>query len=245
MSVFREGEAAASMRLTFRCPPELKGRIPEPVPPARGLPDWVARMPKETEAGDLGFAVRTVKQCPPFLDAMRTGVLIGLLCDVTVAHGRFTWSWDPPALALDTVSRSPLSMHVPEQAAGAPFYDPDATILKFNNLWTVAAPEGWSILITHPANRMDLPFRTLTGLVDADLYADAFIQFPALWTDPGFEGTLQAGTPVAQLIPVPRAPSALQLETLEGAAAERFRAAQARLQAEPGAYRKHWRARKP
>jgi hypothetical protein len=243
VSVAAESGAAARADLTFRCPPEVRDLIQAPVPAARGLPDWLSRMPKEAVAEDLGFSVRTVKQCPPFLDAMRTGVLIGLLCDIEVRDGEFHWSWDPPAMALDQVSRSPLSLHVPEQASGAPFHDPEATILKFNNLWTVSAPAGWSILVTHPVNRTDLPFRTLTGLVDADLYADAFIQFPALWTDPGFAGTLRAGTPVAQLIPVPRTTGTIRLETLDGAAETRFRAAQDRLQAEPGAYRKHWRAR--
>jgi hypothetical protein len=232
------------MRLSFRCPPELKGLIPEPQPARRGLPDWVGAMPQAAHADDLGFELRTVKQCPPFLDAMQTGVLLGLICDVEVRGGRFVWSWDPPALALDRVSRSPLSFHSPEQAAGTPLHAPGRTIVKFNNLWTIEAPAGWSVLATHPVNRDDLPFRTLTGLVDVDLYRDAFVQFPALWRDPDFEGTLPAGTPVAQLIPVRREPAEIDLGTLEGEAADRFRAAEADLEAGPGAYRKHWRAKK-
>lgn len=232
------------MKLTFRCPPELRGLIPQPSPAKRGLPDWLSAMPKQAEAEDLGFAVRTVKQCPPFLDAMRSGVLVPLVCDVEVRHGRFSWSWDPPAMALQRISRAPLSFHAPEQASGVPFHDPGQTVLKFNNLWTIAAPEGWSLLAVHPVNREELPFRTLTGLVDADLYADAFIQFPALWTDPDFEGVLPAGTPVAQLVPVRREALEMEFDTLEGEAAARFEATGVELERAPGAYRRHWRAKK-
>ncbi|MCG8461128.1 MAG: hypothetical protein MI919_32995, partial [Holophagales bacterium] len=85
-----------------------------------------------------------------------------------------------------------------EQAAGSPLSDADTVIVKFNNFWTIECPSGWSLLVTHPVNREDLPFRTLTGLVDADRYGDAFIHFPARWSDPDFTGLLPRGTPVAQ-----------------------------------------------
>jgi len=39
-------------------------------------------------------------------------------------------------------------------------------------------PAGYSLLITHPFNRHDLPFVTLTGLVDADSLLRQFHQLP-------------------------------------------------------------------
>jgi hypothetical protein len=33
------------MRVTFRCPPELEGLLPRPVPASDGLPGWVRSMP--------------------------------------------------------------------------------------------------------------------------------------------------------------------------------------------------------
>src|SRR3546814_12110356 len=68
-----------------------------------------------------------------------------------------------------------------------------------------------SDLYTHPLNRFDLPYRTITGLVDNDRYHDVFTHIPAVWTDPDFVGTLPAGTPIAQCVPLRR--QTLELET--------------------------------
>jgi hypothetical protein len=97
----------------------------------------------------------------------------------------------------------------------------------------------------HPANRRDLPFETLTGLVDADLYGDGLIHFPARWRDPDFAGLLPRGTPVAQCVAVRREALELCVEPLAGAAAERFALLKDALATEPGVYRKRYRAAKP
>jgi hypothetical protein len=192
------------MKVTFRCPPEWFEVLPRPVPAKEGLPEWLRAMPAEVLVAELGGEVRTLKHCPPFLDAMRTGFLMPLVADLRVADGAFSWDWDPPATALGRTTRSPLSFHHAEQATGAPLHDPERLFLKFNNFWTLELEPGWSVLVTHPINRADLPFETITGLVDADRFGDGLIQFPARWLDAGFEGVLARGTPVAQCIPVRR-----------------------------------------
>ena len=232
------------MKITFRCPPELLGFLPRPVPARDGLPAWLRAMPGEAEVPDLGGAIRTLKHCPPFIDAMRAGFLMPLVADVRVEDGAFEWDWDPPPTALGRTTRSPLGFHHAEQASGSPLHDPDRIFLKFNNFWTVELEPGWSLLVTHPANRTDLPFQTLTGLVDADLFRDGLIQFPARWLDPAFEGTLPRGTPVAQCIPVRRETLDLVFEPLAGDAAERFAEVKDALAAEPGVYRRRFRAAK-
>lgn len=232
------------MKVVFRCPPELEALLPKPIPAREGLPEWLKAMPQTAEEPDLGFEVRTVKLCPPFVDAMGSGFLIPLAADIEVAGGRFSWNWDLPPSSLGETTRAPLSFHYPGQAAGAPFHEPDRAILKFNNFWTIELPEDYALLVLHPVNREELPFRSLTGLVDADLYTDACIQFPARWTDPGFEGTLARGTPIAQCIPIRRESLELAFETIEGPRAEAFREVQAALAAEPGVYRKRFRAKR-
>lgn len=232
------------MRITFRCPPELEGLLPRPLPARRGLPDWLKRMAMTAEDADLGFAVRTVKQCPPFVDAMAAGFLMPLAADIRVYDGTFAWDWDPPVGETGTYSRSPLGVHTNSQAAGTPLFDPAALIVKFMNFWTIELPEGWSLFCTHPVNRADLPFRTLTGLVDADAYGHGLIHFPAQWNDKGFEGVLPAGTPVAQCLPVRRDTLDLSVETLSGEAAARFAATERAVATEPGAYKRRFRAPK-
>ena len=117
-------------------------------------------MPREAVSETHGGTVRTLKQCPPFVDAMSHGFVIGLPCDVAVSQGRLSWDWDLPPLALDEHPRSPLSFFVPAQSIGAPFHRADRVTVKFNCFWTIELEPGWSLYATHPVNRDDLPFRT-------------------------------------------------------------------------------------
>jgi hypothetical protein len=230
------------MQVTFRCLPELYEILPRPVAARDGLPDWLRTMPGEALVAELGRRVRTLKHCPPLIDAMRAGFLMPLATDVRVEAGSFSWDWDLPQTALGRITRSPLSFHHAEQALGSPLHDPERVFLKFNNFWTIALEPGWSLLVVHPINRADLPFQTLTGLVDADRYGDGLIHFPARWLDAGFEGVLARGTPVAQCIPVRREALELAFAPLEGEAAARFAEVKDALAAEPGVYRKRYRA---
>jgi hypothetical protein len=87
---------ANPLTLTFRCPAELEGRIPLPQPAAQGLPDWFKAMPPQAfNAVNSGMG-DTVKRCPPFIDAMTSGFLLPLICDVKVENGEFTWDNDLP-----------------------------------------------------------------------------------------------------------------------------------------------------
>lgn len=226
-------------RLTFSCHPALEPILPKPVSASQALPAWLKEMPSEAASETLGGAsVRTLKHCPPFIDAFGMGALMPLVADITIAKGEISWEWDPPAVPDQAFSRSPIGVHVPEQGAGAPLPLGENFALKFMNYWTIAAPEGWSVLFTHPLNREDLPFRTLSGVVQCDQFVDGFVHFPALWVDPDFEGVLPAGTPVAQAIPTPRGALALAFETFDAGKADRVRATQDALQAAPGFYRR-------
>jgi len=199
-------------------------------------------MPAQAHSDLLDQNLRTIKQCPPFLDAMGGGWLMPLLCDVVVGDGlTFAWDWDLPISQLDRLTRSPLSQHPPAQLEGVPFAQPGVAALKFNSAWTVAVPKGWSVLFTHPVNRLDLPFRTLTGLVDCDAFSHGFVHFPALWLDREWTGTLPKGMPVAQLWPVPRAISA-QFGTLDGKHADQVEETLDLIGEERGGYRKNHRA---
>ncbi len=225
------------MQVTFRCDPALAGHLPVPHPPV--LPEWVRDMPR-TAPSDLHPApVRTVKQCPPFIDAMLHGFVIPLACDVHVRGGTLSWDWDPPPPAAAHHPRAPVSFHAAAQVEGTPFRSGDQVIVKFNSFWTVTLEPGWSLFATHPVNRADLPFRLLSGLVDADRFNAVGLLFPALWLDPGFAGTLPRGMPIAQCFPVPRAPLELVDGTLDPRA---YDGLAEELLGGPGVYRRAFRA---
>jgi len=229
------------MHITARCHPALRPLLPDPKPAGQALPDWLRDMPSEVASDLLGdVPLRTLKHCAPMIDALRQGVLIFLPTDVTVAHGRLSWDWDPPALPDTAITRAPVGLHLPDQARGAPIgAAPGQLVLKFINFWTLQTAPGWSLMVHHPVGYPDLPFTTLSGVVDCDLFSDGYVHFPALLRA-GWEGVIRRGTPVAQITPVQRQTDLTVAEmTPDEIAANTAR--QEALQSEPGHYRKHHR----
>ncbi|MDD2868199.1 hypothetical protein [Neomegalonema sp.] len=223
------------MKLIFRRPAEA-GSLAAPRLAREALPDWLKAMPAQAWSEVAGAELRTLKHCPPFLDAMRAGVLLPLAEDLHFDGEDFSWSGDPEAPPL--AERSPIGIHAPEQAQGAPFAPKGEFIVKFLNRWAIETPPGWSLLVVHPFNRLDLPFRTLAGIVEADLFRLGLIHFPALWVDPDFRGILPKGTPVAQILPIPREPLQIELRPLTPEEAAEQAALRESLATEPGVYRR-------
>jgi hypothetical protein len=62
-------------------------------------------------------------------------------------------------------------------------------------------PKGYSALVTHPLNRHDLPFVTLSGIIDDFVVPVGNV--PVFFSST-FEGIIPAGTPIAQIIPFKR-----------------------------------------
>jgi hypothetical protein len=232
------------MRVVFRCDPALLDTLIRPMPARRALPEWIRSMPRTAFSQLHGQDVRTVKQCPPFVDAMSHGFVIPLPCDVTVSDGVLSWDWDQPPLSVEAHPRSPISFHAPAQVTGTPFFDPNTVIVKFNSFWTIELEPGYSLFATHPINRADLPFRLLTGLVDSDRFSDVGVLFPAVWTDPRFEGVLPRGTPVAHCFPVARTALELSCEPFSAERAQRYETTAAALLGGPGVYRRKFRVRR-
>ena len=235
---------AESPTITFRCPPELEAILPRPIPAVMGIPDWFKTMPAKAFSDIVQAEQMTVKKCPPFIDAMTFGFLIPLVADLHVENETFTWQLDFPGGAITSYPRSPLDFHDSNQVVGTPLFDEDRFIVKFNNFWTIETPPGYSLLVTHPVNQFDLPFTTLTGLVDTDLYKGDFINFPARWRDPAFQGILPRGTPVAQCLPVKRELWTGQFGTIAGDAISHLQETTTAPDHDPGIYRRQFRAPK-
>ena len=232
------------MTLIFRCVPELAALLPPPIPAVQGLPDWFKSMPQKSFNPILQEETQTVKRCPPFIDAMAYGFLIPLPCDLTVENGAFSWDFDAPVDVVNNFTRSPVFFHDACQVVGTPYYEEERFLIKFNNFWTIEAPPGYSLLFTHPVNRPELPFTTLTGLVNSDLYVDNWVHFPAHWHDLKYSGVLPKGTPVAQCMPVKRESWVGSVETLSGEQVTRARDLEHTMDNETGLYRREFRVSK-
>jgi hypothetical protein len=229
--------------IQFRCDPTLKPYLLKPVLARRRLPDWLKSMPAEAHSLMHDANVRTVKQCPPFIDAMSAGFMILLPCEVTFSAGAFSWNWEIPVPSVPGYPRAPLSFHAAAQVLGTPLSDGMTNLIKFTSFWTIELPSGWSLLATHPFNRDDLPFRTLSGLVDSDMFHQVGILFPARWLNPQSDCVLPAGTPVAQCIPVRREELELKFNKLESETARAYAEIGERILNTPGIYRREFRHR--
>lgn len=200
-------------------------------------------MPADVVSETLGGkVVRTLKHCPPFIDALSLGIMLFLPCDLTIEDGEISWDWEFPTVVDAPITRSPIGIHVPEQVTGMPIELNGQVVIKFTNYWTLETQEGWDLLFTHPFNRPDLPFHTLSGVVSADRFTHGYVHFPAMWTRSDFSGILPKGTPIAQVIAIPRSRLSLNVEEMSPDDIEQSRLVQEALQAEAGVYRKSYRA---
>jgi hypothetical protein len=170
----------------------------QPLPTKRVLPEWYRK--SETTIGpnkDSGL-----KRCIPFLDALLTGYVLVTPVDVFVSqkdNGELDIRWNSPENFADFIAERPkeLGELMPRPAGHLPNH------LAWRNVWGYKTPRGWSLLITHPLNRHDLPFTTTSGIMDTDKYSTSGnIPF---FIKEGFSGVIPAGTPIAQLIPMKRA----------------------------------------
>lgn len=170
--------------------------------PSKGfIAEWYKNIPR-LEEGTKKFSWPdnyespnlTVKTCVPFLESMSNGYMVYLTDDIFVEwkDGYPILRWHP--------SEQLIATHAAEQfpIKNIPFSDIYYEIpFKFTNDWEIRVPEGYSIIFSHPHNRIDLPFYSFSGLVNCDNY-NMPVQFPFLLRK-GFEGIIKAGTPISQL----------------------------------------------
>lgn len=180
-----------------------------PAPASKKVPEWYKTLNKyvfpdvkfsrypgpESGPDDTNL---TAKACKPLLDTFTTGYIITLPTDVAVVDPNIYGArmmWDSNTNMIDTHAKPQLgNLNVPPEFEEGPY--------KWNFHWAIRAPKGYSLLYTHPLNRPDLPFQTFSGIVDSDEYPVP-VNLPFLMKK-DFIGTLEKGTPVAQVIPIKR-----------------------------------------
>lgn len=190
--------------------------IPPPIPAHKQLPEWYKRqnaiIDDKLIVDDRGVVNTTIKKCMPVLDDMSAGYYVTLASDVQVAYNHetgninFNWSLDING-ELDKGVNGGLgkliSTHSTEQVSQMPL-PPGYSVhpFKWENFYRIKTPKGYSCLFRHPSWVFDLPFYTFSGLVDTDKHP-INVNFPFIIQN-GWEGTIVAGTPIAQVIPFKR-----------------------------------------
>ena len=158
-------------KIKFFCDPECENVIPEPYPARKLIPSWYKRLPNFTDSPDGKFDFKTLKRCPPFLDAISSGWIIPLAADVqfNIVDEGTGVSWESefyrPMVenhTLDQISTHPNHPMIP---------------IKILNHWIIETPPGWSCLFVPPLNRPDKNLDLMSGIVETDKYFE-YINFP-------------------------------------------------------------------
>lgn len=177
----------------------------KPVPAVKRIPEWFKKFSrytgedKELKVSPEGDGNLTIKACMPFMDVFSSGYIIELRNDIFVSDDEL----GNKAVAWGHGGEGFVSTHSKEQIPPDMIpkeYDPQP--FKFLNSWSIILPKGYSALITHPLNRYDLPFMTLSGVVDLDNYNNP-VNFPFVLKKTS-SGVIPAGTPIAQVFPFKR-----------------------------------------
>ena len=140
----------------------------------------------------LGF-----KACPALLDIFSMGYVLKTPVDLMfIQHND-----NPYVLVQDDAYKDFCS----EREAMGEFSYPSGYHKKHFHWWPnwgVEVPSGYSLLVTNPFNRFDLPFLTVSGIIDSDSHTTPGLM--PFFLKEGFSGLVPKGTPFAQIVPIKR-----------------------------------------
>lgn len=194
--------------MRFFSKPEYQG-FAEPKPAKSFIPKWYkdAEVKYEDSMGETQMGLKT---CLPFLDALTAGYILYTPVDIYVNVEKndmghlfnneegLQLRWDGSPVFDDFISERPAKSG--STMPRPPGHYPNHMVFK--GFWSIKTPRGYSMLMTQPLNRQDLPWTIASGIIDSDkFFAPGNIPF---FIKKGFSGVIPKGTPIAQLIPIKR-----------------------------------------
>ncbi len=172
-----------------------------PKPSIKEVPDWYKNTSEYVN--DFGKKIshnglstsHTIKKCMPVFDAMTAGYILYTQVDIQVTqeNGIPTYSWP----SQDAINFHPIiqaELHPSQNGLPYP---------KWNNPYGISTPPGYSTLFVPPMHNPNKIFTVLPGIVDTDKYK-SLVNFPFTLNNVKWEGIIEAGTPMVQVIPIKR-----------------------------------------
>lgn len=179
---------------------------PEPIPISKEVPDWYKHQPPIMDNMDApvnGSYPLTVKKCQAIFDAMTSGYLIKVPCDIYIDTTNGKEEFQVPQ-KLNFIEHVLLSRHPQQQVSHLPI-DKDIYIpsmLRIHPLWLAKTEPGYSCLFTDPMHSEVSPIRAVPGIIDTDnFYSDGHLSF---YLKKDFKGIIKRGTPMIQVFPFRR-----------------------------------------
>lgn len=170
---------------------------PDVVPSKTNIPDWY-----KTQEKIFGGAKKitqlpvnlTFKACSPFSESFIAGYQIPLPVDIAVEQtpGGPSITWVDTSNRFINLRESDPNKNLPTPAGYA------SNHFAWETKHVIQIPDGYSALFTHPLNRYDLPFLSLSGIVDGGITLHKG-NFPVFFNKE-FNGVIPAGTPIIQIV---------------------------------------------
>ena len=191
--------------ITFVARDEFIYNATESPKPAKNiLPEWYKDVPTHhTKNPNFvethGNQNSTFKSCMPFLDSWTFGYIMTTPCDVIVEK-----NFDGSNITVHSNDYFNIVGARGEPSKNSMPIPPDyyQNELTWQTHWEAQTPEGYSSFYTHPINRPELPFYTISGIMDTDKwYLTGNHPF---FIKKGFEGIIPMGTPMISIIPFKR-----------------------------------------
>jgi len=203
-------------KIKFVAYPDMVDML-EPSPIKNHIPQWY----KDGEVYDDKKSAG-LKTCVPFLDVMLTGYALTTIDDLRISKedgfvviedgtikkdGSFEPNKKRTSHNHALKDNQIFSRMVNERkgSSGSTIPRPPGHLQNhfvWSGKWGWKVPRGHSVLVTHPFNRLDLTFTTLSGIIDSDGWVPSG-NIPFFLKE-DFEGVIPKGTPIAQLLPYKR-----------------------------------------
>lgn len=177
-----------------------------PQPSKVFLPDWFRQIEPYNKSPENPSGTRlmmrdgqtnaTAKKCTPMLDVMISGYTVPLWADVHVSQ-----EYHEPYLGWrvkqNVFEKHGLSSERVPAPVGYKQY-----VFKYLTWFRIKTPPGYSTLVMPLPHHQNMPFHPIPAIVDTDKsVVDS--NFP-MWVKEDFEGIVEKGTPMVQLIPFKR-----------------------------------------
>lgn len=194
--------------IKFEARDEYAWKVAErPYPATQAVPDWWKAMTPYSKSDDNpdgnklivrnGTSNAGPKKCVPMLDALTSGYIIPLWSDVQVKNDGMnkiiTWRVMAPVfeehgMQARTDVQTPVGFN--------------QQVFKFMNQWRIITPKGYSCLVVQPFGYRQTGVQAIPAVIDTD--KNSLEILPPVWFSKQFEGILEKGTPMVQIIPFKR-----------------------------------------
>lgn len=178
---------------------------PKPEPASKYIPEWwrsanpyvLSKNNTDGKTLDIqdGNTNASFKKCRPMLDGLTFGYMLPLWADVLVKS-------DQEIPSVQWRVNLPVFEGHNSQEVEAPDGYSKTLQLKYRNPWVPKLPKGYSLLLIPPVGFPNPVFKPIVGIVDYDNSQHPLL--PPVWIKEGFNGVVEKGTPIAQIIPFKR-----------------------------------------